>query len=315
MPLLHANTSPFMTPIQQIDLSLNGNTFYVKRDDLLPFSFGGNKARKAMYFFRHIVSSGCDTVVTYGSSSSNHCRVVANACARYGLACWIVSPEEAYVETYNSRLVQQFGAHIVKTPLDCVSSTIDNLMQRLKTECKPYFIPGGGHGNIGTHAYVEAYREIVEYEQAKGVHFDYIFLASGTGTTQAGLVCGSALQQNECRSIVGISIARSNPRGGQVVQQSVEDYLASVNYDGEKPAVVFDDSYTCGGYGVYNDQIQECVDQMMRQEGIPLNRTYSGKAFWAMGEYIRSHEIHDQCVLFLHTGGSPLFFDDMGESK
>lgn len=314
MQLLHSNMSTIVTPIQQIDFSLNGNTFYVKREDLHPFSFGGNKARKAMNFFRNIIPNGYDAVVTYGSGSSNHCRVVANACARYGLKCWIVSPEEEYVETYNSRLVQMFGAHIIKTPLESVSSTIDDLMQRLSKECKPYFIPGGGHGNIGTHAYVEAYQEIVDYEQAYGVYFDYIFLASGTGTTQAGLVCGSALHKDD-RHIVGISIARSNPHGGQVVQQSVEDYLASVRYDEEIPAVVFDDSYTCGGYGVFNNQIRECVDQMIRQEGIPFNRTYSGKAFWGMKEYIHSHKIHNQRVLFLHTGGSPLFFDDMGESQ
>ena len=30
------------------------NNIYIKRDDLFPFSFGGNKARKAVNFFKEI---------------------------------------------------------------------------------------------------------------------------------------------------------------------------------------------------------------------------------------------------------------------
>ncbi len=34
------------TVIEKLNESVNDNAFYMKRDDLLPFSFGGNKARK-----------------------------------------------------------------------------------------------------------------------------------------------------------------------------------------------------------------------------------------------------------------------------
>ena len=88
----------------------------------------------------------------------------------------------------------------------------------------PYFIPGGGHGNIGTQAYVLAYKEILYFERSTGVKFDYIFHASGTGTTQAGLVCGKILYGGASK-VIGISIARKNPRGRQVVCDSVNEYL------------------------------------------------------------------------------------------
>ena len=39
------------TPIVFLD-SIDSNKYYVKRDDLIPFSFGGNKARKARLFFK-----------------------------------------------------------------------------------------------------------------------------------------------------------------------------------------------------------------------------------------------------------------------
>ena len=37
-------------------------------------------------------------------------------------------------------------------------------------------------------------KEILRQKNNEGIHFDYVFHASGTGTTQAGLVCGKYLQ-------------------------------------------------------------------------------------------------------------------------
>ena len=68
------------------------NNIYIKRDDLFPFSFGGNKARKAVNFFKEIDNGDFDTVVTYGSSSSNHCRVISNMATVRNIPCYIISP-------------------------------------------------------------------------------------------------------------------------------------------------------------------------------------------------------------------------------
>lgn len=295
--------------IHKIHLQHNENSFYIKRDDLLPFSFGGNKARKVKYFFEEILSGDYGAVITYGSGSSNHCRVVANMAASNGKKCYIVSPEEEYHETFNSLMVKKFGASIIKTPLNNVSETIDNLFSELSSE-KPYFIPGGGHGNLGTQAYVDAYYEICDFEKQNNIYFDYIFHACGTGTTQAGLVCGAALNDDKNRNIIGISIARANPRCKQVVENSVTDYLSSVQYSKQYPSVVVDDSYISGGYAKYNKEIVSCVNDLLIENGIPLNTTYTGKAFWGMKEYISKNDIRCKNVLFLHTGGCPLFFDD-----
>ena len=43
------------TPIYKIG-SIQQNEIYVKRDDLIPCSFGGNKVRKAKLFFEEIDS-------------------------------------------------------------------------------------------------------------------------------------------------------------------------------------------------------------------------------------------------------------------
>ena len=303
----------YKTPLYNLD---NGtNRLFVKRDDLLPFSFGGNKARKALLFWRDYENSGCDCFVTYGSSSSNHCRIIANIAASLQVDCYIISPTCASEDTYNSKLMKMFGAHILCVDVQDVHEIIDNTLLKLRAlGKKPYFIPGGGHGNIGTQAYVDCYQEILDYEVTNNVYFDYVFHASGTGTTQAGLVAGQILNKDD-RHIVGISVARSNPRGLDIVKQSIKDYLDYIGF-GYSDSIInstlnFNDEYISGGYGKDNNEIDCLIKRVMINYGIPLDKTYTGKAWWGMHNYLIKNNIENKNILFIHTGGTPLFFDSI----
>lgn len=306
MSIIHLNE----TPIYKLREELNNNVFYIKRDDLLPIYFGGNKARKAILFFEDIKSKGADCVVTYGSSSSNHCRIISNIAASKGIPCYIISPNETSKPTSNSKMIQIFGAKVIYCDLAEVGKTIDKIINELKKQGhNPYFIQGGGHGDIGTHAYVKAYEEILNYTKNHNMSFDYIFHASGTGTTQAGLICGKSIYGGK-EKIIGISIARKNPYGMNVVFQSVNSYLKSI---GKKTIDVkeinFIDDYVVDGYGTYNQEILKTIKKVLTNEGIPLDPIYTGKAYWGMREYIKKNKITGKNILFIHTGGTPLFFD------
>ena len=301
-----------MTLIQDLG-EYKGNHLYCKREDLIPFSFGGNKARKAELFFREIDAGDYDCVVTYGSGSSNHCRVVANECCRRGMPCFIVSPNETAELTYNSQMMELFGAVITTVPVSSVHDTIEKILADLRDHGNcPYFIAGGGHGNIGTEAYVQCYQEIAAYELAENIRFDYVFLASGTGTTQAGLICGK-LMGDAAHQIIGISIARKNPRGRNVVLESVRSYLGdSACEDIIQEATIFIDDYA-SGYGKHDRRVTDSIEYVLKNYGIPLDGVYTGKAFMGMTEYISQHGIAGKNILFIHTGGTPLFFDILNE--
>lgn len=301
-----------MTPI--VDLGeYKENHLWMKREDLIPFSFGGNKARKAQLFFQKINTGDYDCVVTYGSGSSNHCRIVANECCRRGMNCYIVAPLEASEPTFNSQMMKMFGAEITTVPVNEVHDTITGMLAELRaTGKKPYFIEGGGHGNIGTEAYVQCYEEIKKQEEEKGVFFDYIFFASGTGTTHAGLVCGQLMNKDE-RQVIGISIARKNPRGRDVVIQSIRDFMREKAVEETiQAATVFIDDYT-SGYGKNDGRVKGIIQMVLKNYGVPLDATYTGKAFMGMTEYIEQQEIKGRNVLFIHTGGIPLFFDALNK--
>ena len=307
-----------LTPIQFVD-EINQNKLYVKREDMIPYSFGGNKARKAKLFFDEIDSGLYDYVVSYGSSHSNHCRIVSNMSAARNIPCCIIAPKEVSDETYNSRMMELFGAEIITVPVEQVHETIETKLKQLREDgYRPYFIPGGGHGNIGTQAYVDCYNEIITYEKENNIHFDYIFFATGTGTTQAGLVCGQLLNGDD-RKIVGISIARKNPRGCDVVKESITDFLDFCNmdilFDEIEKKTIFVDSYVGDGYGKNNSDIKQTIQNAMKQYGIPLDATYTGKAFFGMLSEMKRLGILGANILFIHTGGTPLFFDELEQNR
>ena len=76
---------------------------------------------------------------------------------------------------------------------------------------------------------------------------------------------------------------------------------------------IFLDDYTGNGYGRDNEEIVQTIKDSFVQYGIPLDSTYTGKAFWGMKKYILDNGIKDKNILFIHTGGTPLFFDDISK--
>ncbi|MBQ9512803.1 MAG: pyridoxal-phosphate dependent enzyme [Lachnospiraceae bacterium] len=308
------------TPVMRLRQEYAGNVIYVKRDDLLPFAFGGNKVRKAAEFYHAIVKQAPDVIMTYGSEGSNHCRVIALMAHAMGLKCHIIAAEsnENHRVSANRRMVLAAGATVKTVPVSAVAETIENEKERLmQNGARVYFIPGGGHGKPGTEGYVKAYREILAQEEGLQVTFDKIVHASGTGATQAGLVCGEVLSKDanaDATRILGISIARENPRGKEVVVESVREFFGGARKtDDFEKAVSFVDDYTLGGYGKTNDEVRALQRRLMTEESLPVDLTYTGKAFYGMLRYLTEHDIRNANILFLHTGGTPLFYDDLND--
>ncbi|MCQ2272805.1 MAG: pyridoxal-phosphate dependent enzyme [Bacteroidales bacterium] len=293
------------TPI--VKISDDSNDLYIKKEEAIPFSFGGNKCRIAASYFKEIIEGGYDVVVTYGASSSNLCRVIANMASRYGLQCVIVSPEENYVQTPNSELVSFLGARIVKCSVNAVSHTIDEVISAYKKEHKPYFIYGGGHGVRGTDSYRNVLKQIVRFEDENDVNFDYIFITLATGTSMSGLIIENVVGGYRKR-LYGITIAREVSRAKEIMRQSLQAYDSSIASNiSEKDYTILGD-YRCDGYGTYSKEVMDMIKHQFAKNGINLDATYTGKAFYGMQDYLKKNNIKGKRILFIHTGGTPLFF-------
>ena len=73
----------------------------------------------------------------------------------------------------------------------------------------------------------------------------------------------------------------------------------------------FYDDYVGAGYGSRSHKVDSMIQSIMAQYGVPLDPTYTGKAFAGMVDYIGKESLTGRNVLFIHTGGTPLFFDSL----
>ena len=82
------------SPLQRAAALLGGARrradVWIKREDLLPLAFGGNKLRNLEFLVGAALAEGADTLVTAGRRWSNHCRLTAAAGARAGLGVHLV---------------------------------------------------------------------------------------------------------------------------------------------------------------------------------------------------------------------------------
>lgn len=292
------------------------------REDLIPFALGGNKVRIAEEFFQDMEDKGCNTMIAYGNVRSNLCRVIANQCYIKKIPCYIICSMEDGDETKttsNSQLMKLLDAKLVFCSKNNIAETVEHMIEQLKCEGKkPYYIYGNkyGVGNEGTpaRAYAKVASLIQNYEMDHQTAFDYIFHASGTGSTQAGLTCGTIVSGEETK-IMGVLISsREYDRAWSIIKEGMQSWFSDhhIVWDEKyESRINLLDAYKKGGYGKYDQDIVECIRNEFAENSLPLDPVYTGKAFWGMQQYLLENEIKGKNILFVHTGGSPLFYDSL----
>src|SRR5713226_2075731 len=90
-----------------------GPRLFVKRDDAIPFAFGGNKVRKLAFVAARAQADGADTLITAGGVQSNHARVTAAVAAKLGCrAVLVVNGTPPPHATANLLLDRLLGAEV-----------------------------------------------------------------------------------------------------------------------------------------------------------------------------------------------------------
>lgn len=274
----------------------------IKRDDLYPFPGGGIKARKIGFIMKKAIEDGYDAIVTNGGPQSNHARSAAILAANLGIKCHLVivlKEGKKYSKSGNILLMKLTGASVEYTSKDLLSMSMDRAIENLSKEGhKPLYIWGGGHNLQGTIAFVEAAAEA--RGQCGDWIPDYLILASGTGSTHAGLAIGYA---DLGTKVVGISVARESARGGKIIEDCINDYYQQTSIPPEKVNIHFLDNWTSGGYEEYEVPLFNIIEKAARC-GQFFDPTYSGKALLGLTALVNNGEIpRESKVLLWHTGG------------
>ncbi len=294
-------------PLANLSSALGGGPrLLIKRDDTIPFGFGGNKVRKAALVAARAQADGVDTLVTAGGIQSNHARVTAAAAASLGMrAVLVVNGPPPTRDSGNLLLDRLLGADVVFVPSrDERAPTMDEIADRLRQEGRrPLVIPIGASIPLGAVGLALAVAEVADQIPAPTT----IVHATSSGGTQAGIVAGCRLLGWPTR-VIGISADDPAP----VVQSTVAALIGGIadllaidrkalpGADG----IEVDDRFVGDGYAIPTVAGQRAIEMVARSEGVFLDSTYTGKAMAALISYIRDQRFGpDETVLFWHTGG------------
>lgn len=319
------------TPLERLDRLSNkvGVNLLIKRDDQTGLAFGGNKARKLDFIMADVLAQGCDSVITWAGVQSNWCRQTVAAARKVGVKPVLILfkrpnlPAEMdgnllinFLFDSEVKIVEiESGKNIME--LAEVRSVIDYVAEEeRKKGNNPYIAPIGGslsEGSmtrpLGAISFVGAFLEIVEQAETLGASPDHVILATGSGSTQAGLMVGARLASPRTK-VVGISVSEDKATMSRCVESIAEQTFGEFGAvsNGAEDIIVLDD-YIDDGYGILNRKTADAIRLVAETEGILLDPVYTGRAMVGLLDLIeKGYFEKDDNIFFLHSGGTPALF-------
>lgn len=295
-----------------------GPEVWIKRDDLLGLSPGGNKTRKLEFLVADALAQGADTLITCGAPQSNHCRITLAAAAKEGLRCRFVIEERvsgSFREDANGNhfLFRLYGVEDITVVPG--GSDMGAAMQREADALaaqgrRGYVIPGGGSNAIGGLGYAACAQEMQQQWFELGLRFDAVVVGSGSSGTHGGLVAGFLGNRIDV-PILGVGVSRDPADQAPLVRKEAQAVcdLVGLGLTVDDAAVRCVGGYWQPKYSVPNAGMVEAVQMLARTEAILLDPVYTGKIMAGLIGLARRGELAaGQRVLFVHTGGMPSLF-------
>jgi 1-aminocyclopropane-1-carboxylate deaminase len=305
--------------LERLTAHLGGASLWAKRDDCNSgLAFGGNKTRKLEYLAADALARGCDTLVSIGGVQSNHTRQVAAVAAHLGLGCvlvqesWVDWPDVIYDRVGNILLSRLLGADVRLVEAGFGIGFKESWEQALRDVEErggtPYAIPAGASDHpLGGLGFAGWAAEVAAQEAELGVFFDTVVVCSVTGSTQAGMVAGFALE-DAGRRVIGIDGSAKPDETHAQVLRIAQDTAGKIGVERELTAadVILDDRYHAGTYGIPDAGTLDAIRAGARLEGMITDPVYEGKSLAGMIDLVRRGEIGaDSNVLYAHIGGQP----------
>ncbi|HSB87745.1 MAG TPA: 1-aminocyclopropane-1-carboxylate deaminase, partial [Ilumatobacteraceae bacterium] len=295
------------SPVHRLDrltAHLGGATVWAKRDDVNSgLAFGGNKTRKLEYLVADALAQGCDTLVSIGGVQSNHTRQVAAVAAVAGMKCvliqesWVEWPDVTYDRVGNILLSRLLGADVrlVRAGFGIgFKASWENAIREIEEAGgKPYAIPAGASDHpLGGLGFAGWALEVEQQEAELGVFFDTVIVCSVTGSTQAGMIAGFAINSAP-RRVIGVDASAKPAETRDQVARISRNTAALIEVGRElgDDEIILDERYHAGTYGIPDTRTLEAMRTAARLEGMITDPVYEGKSMAGLIDMVGSREI------------------------
>lgn len=285
-----------------------GTEIWFKRDDLTGLGLGGNKVRALEFLMGDALAADCDCVVTGAGPQSNWAMLAAIAARRVGLDPFLLFYGNAGPAVGNAMLADLVGAQVSFTgdpDRASVDGAIDATAAKLRSASRrPYVLPRGGATALGAVGYARASLELAEQLLRAELQPAQVWLATGSGATQAGLVAGQRWLRLPY-DVIGVTVSRSVDECLQRVHELAVGAAALISAPPAEP----EDVRVLGGhigpgYGLRSAEGDCAAELVARTESVFLDPAFAAKAMAAL----IATERGDGPVVFLISGGAPTLF-------
>lgn len=284
---------------------------YLKDESQSWFALGGNKIRAIEYLFAD--SAAWDSVILAGGPQSNFIRAAAIAALILGKSVvgsfYGTEPKEAY-GNYQLLKLAGIDVHFSNSPARESSESLAGEL-KLKLEAsgrRVKVIPRGGALMESVFGFYQFQLEL-EGQLASQESWGHLVLPVGSGTTIAGLLMDDSRMKN-VGQIWGISCSRPwaslGPQVFSLIDRCCEKSSVARS---RKTNFEVTDHFLGSGYGVWTPELRDCIQLVLRHEGVFLDPVFGAKAFLGLLGLIKEERIEKGAsVVFIHGGGSPELF-------
>lgn len=249
----------------------------------------GNKWFKLKYYLLDARTKGNNIILTFGGPYSNH--IAATACATniHGMhSIGLIRGEEPQIWSHTLQEARANGMllhFLPRTVYDEYKRIPENdILKKEFGDC--YVISEGGIGKPG----LKGAAEILDLVDIS--NYSHITAAIGTGTTIAGLLDKTAVNQQ----LTGFSSMKNN----NSLLSEIE-FLINRSLPGRFHLVT---DYHFGGYARQNKELLEWMNRFYEIHRIPLDFVYTGKMLYGIFDLVnKDHFLPGSRILAVHSGG------------
>jgi len=258
----------------------------VARLDLVDPVVSGNKWFKLKEYIGEALKENKTSIVTFGGPFSNHIIATAALCKTFGItSVGIIRGEQPKIISATLKHATEQGMILFFVEREKYKSK--EIPQFLHNKYPgAYIINEGGYGFLG----MKGASSILRLLSSK--KYTHILSAVGTGTTMAGLVESSDIQQK----VIGISSMKNN----FALENQINHLVSKEN----KNRFQLLHDYHFGGYAKFNSDLIHFMNDWYLTTNIPSDFVYTGKLFFAFSKMLEEDDFPPGSkVLLIHSGG------------
>lgn len=293
------------TPVRRITLDpravrdgTRDTHVWLKDDGPTAQAYGGNKVRKLAPLLEDALRRGKRRIVTFGAAGSHHVLCTSLHAHALGLRTAAGLSPQPHTEHAENVLRCSLASGVEAMAVRDTASALRFVRSLARDD---YLIGPGGMGALGASGYFAAALELdAQVEDGAVPEPDWLVLATGSGSTAAGLLAGLAATRLRTR-LLGV-LAAPNPAIRPIV---LAQAAATARRCGQtlrlaeaNARLEFDGSRVGAGYG-YPLPLPAEVVASAASAGLALDPTYTAKAFGVAVELAR--RAPSQVVLFWNT--------------